>query len=292
MEGRHCNEQNPGGTEAARLCSQGRWDQTSQNGHRILSGYLFSPMSAEPNSSRTLRRHADLEALSQAAAEDLVSDVESVLRTQETYALALAGGSTPERLYELLANEESIPWERVHLFWGDERYVPHDHPKSNVHLVRRTLLDEVPIPDDHVHPLPTQSWSPEADANAYTSTLRRHFNDRRDTFDTVLLGLGGDGHTASIFPETLDRDQDDDRWVRVVSAPDRHDVSTRLTCTLPVLNGARRAVFLVAGERKRDALHRVLDREDPTLPATHVRPRAQCLWYVDRAARPGTSSEE
>jgi len=246
-------------------------------------------MASESDASSTVHRYVDLEALSRAAAEDLAADITSTLRTQEAYTLALAGGSTPERLYELLATEVSIPWGQVHLFWGDERYVPHDHPESNVRLVRRTLLHDVPIPDDHVHPIPTQGASPETDADAYATTLRRYFDDRTDTFDTVLLGLGGDGHTASIFPETLaGGDGDDDRWVRVVEAPDRHDVSVRLTCTLPVLNGARRALFLVAGERKRDALRGVLDREDSVLPATHVRPRAQCLWYVDRAARPET----
>jgi 6-phosphogluconolactonase len=242
-------------------------------------------MSPDAESSPTVHRHPDSEALSRAAAADLRADIESALRTQETYALALAGGSTPERLYELLAEERSLPWAKVHLFWGDERYVPHDHPRSNVRLVRRTLLGEAPIPSDNVHPVPTQGASPEADADAYTATLRDHFDDRTDTFDTVLLGLGSDGHTASIFPETLDQHQED-RWVRAVTAPDRHDVSTRLTCTLPVLNGARRALFLVAGERKQDALRGVLDQKDLTLPATHVRPRAQCLWYVDRAARP------
>lgn len=248
-------------------------------------------MPKESEFSSSVRRHSDLDALSRAAVQDLRADLEAALRTQETYTLALAGGSTPEPLYELLAEEEAFPWARIHLFWGDERYVPHDHPKSNLRLVRRTLLDEVPIPTDHVHPIPTQGQSPETDADTYAATLRRYFDDRTATFDTVLLGLGSDGHTASIFPETLDWDREEDRWVRVVSAPNRHDVSARLTCTLPVLNGARRALFLVAGERKRRALHRVLDKEDPSLPATHVRPREQCRWYVDRAARPEGSEE-
>jgi len=243
-------------------------------------------MSSPSETSPLVHRHPDLGALSRAAAEDLVTDIESTLRTQETYALALAGGSTPEPLYESLAKENSVPWSKVHLFWGDERYVPHDHPKSNVRLVRRALLDEAPIPSDHVHPFPTQGESPEADADAYAATLRRHLDNRSATFDTVLLGLGGDGHTASIFPETLNGNQEEDRWVRVVTAPDRHDVSTRLTCTLPVLSGARRILFLAAGERKRDALRGVLDRNDPALPATYVRAQTECLWYVDRAARP------
>ncbi|MFB6273485.1 MAG: 6-phosphogluconolactonase, partial [Salinibacter sp.] len=170
--------------------------------------------------------------------------------------------------------------------WGDERYVPHDHPKSNVRLARHTLIDAVPIPEENVHPMPTQGTSPEADATAYAETLQRHFDDQRATFDTALLGLGGDGHTASIFPDTLDQTEAKEAWVQVVTAPPRHDIATRLTCTLPVLNGARRACFLVSGERKRKALRGVLDQRDPALPATHVQSRDDCHWYVDRAARP------
>lgn len=243
----------------------------------------------------TVHRFADLEALSRAAARDLAADVDTVLRAGETYTLALAGGSTPERLYELLAGEEGkgLPWDQIHLFWGDERYVPHHHPKSNCRLVRETLLRKVPIPEANVHPMPTQLEGPAAAADAYAKTLQRHFADRTATFDTALLGLGSDGHTASIFPETLDGDaEDEDRWVRVVTAPPRHDVATRLTCTLPVLNGAERTCFLVSGASKRDALRRVLDREEPGLPATHVRPRGECHWYVDRAARPEGPEEE
>jgi 6-phosphogluconolactonase len=242
-------------------------------------------MSEPSESAPTVHHHEDLEALSRAAAAAIVADVEDALRTQKTYALALAGGSTPERLYQLLAAAD-LPWKQIHLFWGDERHVPHDHPKSNVRLARRTLLSAVPFPDENVHPVPAQGASPEANAAAYEETLQRHFDDRTATFDTALLGLGSDGHTASIFPETLDQETDEDEWVRVVTAPPRHDVSTRLTCTLPVLNGARRACFLVSGKRKREALRGVLDQNDPTLPATHVQPREQCHWYVDRAARP------
>jgi 6-phosphogluconolactonase len=244
---------------------------------------------AENNGTPIVRQCPDLEALSRAAARDLGADIEAATRTQETYTLALAGGGTPERLYELLAAGTGgpFPWDQIHLFWGDERYVPHDDPESNARLATRTLVRQVPIPETNVHPIPTQRESPEAAAATYTETLQQHFSDRTATFDTVLLGLGSDGHTASIFPETLDRDADRNRWVRVVTAPPRHDVATRLTCTLPVLNGARRACVLVAGERKREALRGVLDREDPSLPATHVQPRDRCLWYVDQAARPG-----
>lgn len=241
----------------------------------------------------TVKRFPDLEALSQAAAQDLATDIRETLRTQDQYTLALAGGSTPRRLYELLATDasEDIPWSQVHLFWGDERFLPPDHPKSNARMATEALVDAVPLPNDHVHPIPTQTDSPEAAAAAYEETLREYFPDRSATFDTVLLGLGADGHTASLFPETGTPEQrrTDEAWVRSVTAPPRHDVPSRLTCTLPTLNGARRAVFLVAGERKRDALTRVLDHDDASLPAAQIRPRDALLWYVDAAARPGPS---
>lgn len=235
----------------------------------------------------TVHRTDDREALSRTAAQALVGDIQATLKTQDTYALALAGGSTPRRLYELLGTGDAgaVPWDRVHLFWGDERHVPHDHPESNVRLVRGTLLASAAVPEANVHPIPTHHDTAEAAAAAYTDTLREHFGDRSATFDTVLLGLGSDGHTASLFPETPDL-TDDSRWVRPVTAPPRHDIPTRISCTLPVLNGARQAVFLVAGVRKAAALSGVLDNRDPSLPATHVRPRGACHWYVDRAARP------
>ncbi|WP_263785246.1 6-phosphogluconolactonase [Salinibacter grassmerensis] len=248
-------------------------------------------MSQSPAS--VVHRFPDLEALSRAAAQDLTADIRETLRSQDRYALALAGGSTPRRLYELLAAEAEapLPWSQIHLFWGDERVVPLDHPDSNARMATDALIDAVPIPADQVHPMPTHLDSPDAAATAYTETLRRHFPDRSTTFDTILLGLGGDGHTASLFPETGTPEQRraDEEWVRPVTAPPRHEISRRLTCTLPVLNGARRAVFLVAGEGKEDALTRVLDRDDSSLPAAQVRPRATLLWYVDAAARPQSS---
>jgi len=250
-------------------------------------------MSSSPPSP-TVHAFPDLEALSQAVAAELRSDIREALRTQDRYTLALAGGSTPQRLYELLATEENgpLPWSNLHLFWGDERFVPHDHPQSNARMVAEAFGTPLPLPDDHVHPIPTQTDSPDATAAAYADTLRQYFPDRSATFDTALLGLGADGHTASLFPETGSPEQrrTDDAWVRAVTAPPRHDVSTRLTCTLPTLNGARRAVFLVAGERKRDALRTVLGHADSTLPAAQIRPREDLLWYVDAAARPTASA--
>jgi len=231
-----------------------------------------------------------MEALSRAAAQHVVSHIDRALSEQEHYTLALAGGSTPRRLYELLAegSQGTLPWERVHLFWGDERFVPPDHAESNTRLVRESLIDSIDIPHENVHSIPTVG-SPEEAAQAYTRTLQSFFDAPAETFDAVLLGLGSDGHTASLFPGSLDPDRSSGDavppWVRVVEAPAEYDIRTRITCSLPVLNGAGQALFLVSGQRKRQALARVLEG-DPSLPATHVRPRSQLSWFVDTDARP------
>jgi len=225
----------------------------------------------------------DYESLSQSAAQRVQALIAETLTDQDQFALALAGGSTPRRLYELLANAH-LPWKRIHLFWGDERFVPHDHPKSNVRLVHETLLDKISIPDENVHPVPTED-PPDASAARYANTLQRAFADRPHTFDLALLGMGADGHTASLFPEH-DPDPKDPKWVRAVSAPPRHDISRRLTCTLPVLNDARQAVVLVSGESKRGTVHAALDKEDDSLPISRIHPREHVVWLLDEDARP------
>jgi 6-phosphogluconolactonase len=236
----------------------------------------------------------DLEALSRAAAQHIVSHIDRVLSEQKRYTLALAGGSTPQRLYELLADVYSgtLPWNRVHLFWGDERCVPHDHPQSNYRLAGQTLLDPIDIPPENVHPIPAEG-KPAERARDYAETLAEFFDAPTRTFDAALLGMGADGHTASVFPpvetDPSDGDASDAPWVRVTEAPDA-EISTRITCTLPVLSGASQALFLVSGSHKREALSHVLDDEDPSLPAARVSPRTQRSWFVDTAARPQTGA--
>jgi len=227
------------------------------------------------------------DALSRVAAERVATCIRSTLATQDTFALALAGGSTPRGLYERLA-EAALPWDRVHLYWGDERFVPHDHPKSNVRLVRTTLLDGLDGPDAHVHPMPT-SQAPDDAAAAYADTLQRAFADRPHTFDLALLGMGEDGHTASLFPEH-DPSPTDPAWVRAVSAPPRHDIAQRLTCTLPVLNESRQAFVLVSGEAKQATVQAALHDRDTALPITRVHPRDRLLWLLDAAAAPADRS--
>ncbi len=256
-------------------------------------------MTSPPESPRESPRNSvhvfpDIEALSRAAAQHIVSHMDRVLSEADRYTLALAGGSTPRRLYELLTGVYSgdLPWKQVHVFWGDERFVPHDDPNSNVRLARETLLDHVDIPEGNVHPIPTETEpTAEAAARAYAATLQRAFDSPASTFDAALLGVGSDGHTASLFPPLDRTDAPSDpsapeAWAKASQAPPEASPRTRVTCTLPVLNGARQALVLASGSRKQEALHRVLADPDPSLPAAQIQPRSQLSWFLDAAAQP------
>jgi len=233
-----------------------------------------------------LRVSPDVEALSRAAAAGLADVIDATVAGGASCSLALAGGTTPRALYRLLATayRERIPWGRVYLFWGDERYVPPEDPRSNYRLVRETLLDHVPIPAENVHPMPTQFPDPNGAARAYAETMRAYFPGPWPRFDLVLLGLGADGHIASLFPGSAALDERD-RWVTAARAP--AEPSQRLTLTLPALNHAARVWFLVAGTEKARALRRALvDAPRPHhCPAVGVRPvDGAAVWWVDDAA--------
>jgi 6-phosphogluconolactonase len=185
-------------------------------------------------------------------------------------AICLSGGSTPKAVHALLATPEyadRVDWERVHLFFGDERRVPLDDARSNCHSAREALLDHVPVPDAHVHPL--------TDAGQYEGLLRAFFGGRAE-FDLLFLGMGDDGHTASLFPGSISL-LEQERWV--IDPPDVVAGMRRHTLTLPALNAARRTLFLVVGEGKAPALGRV--RAGEPLPAGMV---TGAEWLVDEAA--------
>jgi 6-phosphogluconolactonase len=206
------------------------------------------------------------------------------------FSVALSGGSTPHALYELLAEapfRETIDWSRVHLFWGDERFVPADHPDSNFRMAREAFIGRVPIPAENVHPIPTEGGDPEACAAQYEETLRRFFaplEGEVPSFDLILLGLGADGHTASLFPGSPALGEDH----RLVLAAYVQKLDAwRLTLTPPILRGARHVIFLVCGPDKAATLQEVLEGPyDPhRLPAQLVRPEEGDLtWLLDQAA--------
>lgn len=230
--------------------------------------------------------HDDLEALSHAAAGLFVQHAWQAAAEQGRFSVALAGGGTPRRTYELLAQapyRDRVPWPQVHVFWGDERCVPAADPRSNARMAREALLDHVPIPADQVHPVDGGA-PPKQAAAQYEATLRRFFGDEPPRLDLLLLGLGEDGHTASLFPHTPVLDERE-RWAAAVW-PTGQDLA-RVTLTAPLLNQAAVVVFLVAGAGKAGVLRDVLEglRDPRRLPAQLVAPQSGLVqWLVDEAA--------
>jgi len=231
-----------------------------------------------------------LEELSREAAARFQRLAGESVRAAGRFSVALSGGSTPRALYRLLAEppfRDAIDWPRVHLFWGDERFVPADHPDSNYRLAREALITRVPIPAENVHPIPTEAADPETAASQYEETLRRCFATPEGVaprFDLILLGLGADGHTASLFPESpaLDEKQ---RLVAATFVPKLG--AWRLTLTPPILRAARHIIFLISGRDKASPLRDV--RQGPydphRLPAQLARPQEGDLtWLADEAA--------
>jgi 6-phosphogluconolactonase len=237
-----------------------------------------------------LRILEDLDTLARAAAEEITGLAESAIAAQGRFTIVLSGGSTPKPVYRLLAEapyRDRILWDRVYVFWGDERHVPPDHPDSNFGMAHDELLSKVPLPPDNIHRVRAEKTDAERAAREYEWTLRSAFNldeGQVPRFDLVLLGLGADGHTASLFPGS---DAVRER-TRLVAAPwVSAQSSFRITLTLPVLNRAACALFVVSGEEKAEALRSVLegDLQPDRFPAQGVRlDEGRVLWFVDRAA--------
>lgn len=231
----------------------------------------------------------DPAALARRAVELFAGVVESVVSRRGACALALSGGSTPKAIFRLLAEPpelERIPWRRLSVFWGDERSVPPDDPESNYGMARATLLSKVPIPADQIHRMEGER-PPEEAAAAYEATLRRVFRLRDDqlpVFDLQLLGLGADGHTASLFPGTPAL-QVRDRLC--VANPVPQQRTTRLTLTRPVINASATILMLTAGREKADAVYRALEGtpDYERTPAQLLREaRGRVVWLIDEAA--------
>jgi 6-phosphogluconolactonase len=234
-----------------------------------------------------LRVFASLDALNYALAESVASTINSCVRAQGRCDVALAGGDTPRGLYALLATDfkKHIPWRRVHVFWGDERLVPVGDPRRNDRMAREMLLDRVPCPKRQIHPMAARAHQSPADAaREYEETMRQHFADGRPRFDLVMLGMGAEGHTASLFPQSPALEEQE-RWVCAVRVP--ADPADRLTLTLPVFNHAANVYFLVTGAAKGRALGAAMDpASDPRrFPAAGVRPvDGKLTWWADAPA--------
>jgi 6-phosphogluconolactonase len=225
----------------------------------------------------------DPAALARHVAEWMTS---AALAANGTLRVSLSGGSTPKTLYGLLASDEfrnRFPWQRVSWYWGDERFVPHDDPASNYRMTREAMLDKAPVPPQNIHPIPVDG-SPDDAARRYERTLQEAYgattlDAARALFDVTLLGLGPDGHTASLLPgEPVLEERK--RWVAAVSHG-RPEI--RITMTYPVIESSRVVAFLVAGREKAPIL-RTIRAGGSQVPAARVRPTGELIWFVDRAA--------
>ena len=237
--------------------------------------------------STTVRVFETAEEVARAGAEQFVKLANDAVIYHDGFIVALAGGSTPRRMYQLLAGESfrsRIDWGMVHLFFGDERCVPHDHPDSNYRMVYETLVSQIKIPASNVHPI-TNGGEPTENARIYEEEMRRYFRGlEHPRFDLVLLGLGEDGHTASLFPDTAALAEKQAwvvaNWVEKLRA-------YRITLTAPSINAAANVNFVITGAGKAPALVEVLfgPKDAERLPAQLIKPEAGVLtWLVDAAA--------
>jgi 6-phosphogluconolactonase len=236
-----------------------------------------------------LRRLTTPQDLFQAAADEVIHAATEAVAQRGRFTIALSGGSTPKNLYTLIAANASanLPWAQMFFFWGDERHVPPDDPDSNYRMAKEAFLSKIPVPPGNVFRIPAENPDAAAAAEAYEQTLRKFFAvgaGEFPRFDLILLGMGPDGHAASLFPETAAL-QEKSRlvvanWVEKLG-------TSRITFTLPLLNAARCVAFLVSGIDKAEALHEVLEGNAPgeKYPSKLVQPSAgKLIWFVDRAA--------
>jgi len=230
--------------------------------------------------------YPDIKELAYAAAERMVAASKAAIKRRGRFAVALSGGTTPAELYRLLATDDfvgRIDWEHVHVFWGDERCVPPEDPESNYRMARLAFLDQVPLPKTQIHRIAGE-LNPRQAAGRYEQTLRDFFDPKPAVFDLVLLGLGDDGHTASLFPGSTAL-HESSRWV--VENYSERLRTWRITIAPPIINAAREVVFLVNGEGKANVLRRVLKeaRQPQVLPAQLIQPASgRLFWLVDANA--------
>jgi 6-phosphogluconolactonase len=225
----------------------------------------------------------DKTALIQRSLQLVLEKIKTAILERGQATLALSGGSTPKPLYEALATQ-SLPWEKIHIFWGDERYVPSDHPDSNERMARQAWLDRVPMPASNIHPVLTSDPDPTAAAEKYDRHLQEFFHVQSGTiptFDVVLLGMGDDGHTASLFPHTPALEVRD----RLVTVGNK-DGQPRITFTVPLINQARCILFIVAGSSKQPALAQIFapTGDDFSYPSRMIQPQGELWWLLDQEA--------
>ncbi|TAE32558.1 MAG: 6-phosphogluconolactonase [Cytophagales bacterium] len=228
---------------------------------------------------------ADPAQLARNVADWMLAYERAVLAKQGRFTIALSGGSTPKALHQLLAKapyRDKFSWDKWHVFWGDERYVPRTDERNNARMAFDTLLNHVPVPNNQIHEMRT-SMEPIASMQAYEKTLHRYFDGQPHTFDLVLLGMGDDGHTLSLFPNTpVVREQT--AWTSAYFLKKQN--MYRLTLTAQVVNRSAAVAFMVAGANKAEPLREVLEGKfhPQKYPAQIIQPAGELYWFVDRAA--------
>ncbi len=225
----------------------------------------------------------DLAALIARAQELIISKIEPAIQQRGQFTIALSGGSTPKPLYEAIATQ-NLPWDKIHVFWGDERYVSPDHADSNELMARRAWLDRVDIPAANIHAMPTSDGDPAVSAAKHEQHLREFFHCSAGEFpalDVILLGMGDDAHTASLFPHTEALKVRD----RLITVGNK-DGNPRITFTYPFINAARCVMFVVGGANKRPALAQVFapQGDNSTYPSRLIQPQGELWWLLDAAA--------
>ncbi|MGL5063430.1 MAG: 6-phosphogluconolactonase [Microcoleus sp.] len=226
---------------------------------------------------------ANREELIERSLSVVLSQITTAITERGQCTIALAGGGTPEPLYRAIAARD-LPWDKIHVFWGDERYVAPEHPDSNQKMARQAWLDRVNIPASNIHPMPTAAADPAADATTHQTELQQFFHISEGefpAFDIILLGIGDDAHTASLFPHTAAL-QVQDALITVGNK----DGQPRITFTVPLINRARCVIFIVAGASKKPALAQIFapTADAMTYPARLIQPEGELWWLLDAAA--------
>jgi 6-phosphogluconolactonase len=233
-----------------------------------------------------LNIYKDADELSKEVAEWMINYIATTLKTKGIFTLVLSGGSTPQKLNKLLASspyKERIDWGKVHIFWGDERYVPFEDDRNNAKMAFETLLNHVPVPADQIHKIQTNIF-PEQSAMEYEKILRQYFHSPAKNFDLVVLGMGDDGHTLSLFPGT-ETVYEENKMVMAYFLQSQN--MYRITLTAPVINRAAMIAFLATGSGKAAALKEVIegDYKPDLYPSQVIKPiYGQLYWFVDEAA--------
>lgn len=237
----------------------------------------------------------DKTELSTAVADLFVKVSQEAVKKKGRFTVALTGGSSPVQLYTLLAQspyKEQVPWQQTFVFWGDERWVPLNDERSNAKMAFDTFLNQVPVPKEQVYPMWEENTTPEAFAQKYEQLLQQHFGKAAPEFDLILLGMGDDGHTASLFPGTAVL-QEKSRWVQAYYLEPQS--MYRVTLTAPLINQAKVICFMTFGENKAPALYEVLegDRNSDKYPSQLIQPlNGEIHWFIDTKAASQLSGEK